>query len=254
MRGWPRWWPSCGPARASRATHLADRARREGGSMHVHAIGSSLVVVVAALLAAACAGPAPRDVALAGKPLDEFVNDLKDELADVHWRVRGPGLACGGGALREVDLRQAAITLSLERIAQVGASGDVRLVALPLGVGAIEPTLAADVERRVSRTLVVRLEAGGDAPVVDAGRATASTRPVAQALNAAIDGFMRSSPRDPCVRLAGLKLTLILDVEANGSGGFRITVPALRAGVDATGKAVNTLTLDWSHVSSNGFL
>jgi len=220
----------------------------------MHAIRTSLAVVAAVLLAA-CAGPAPRDVALAGKPLDEFVNDLKDELRDVHWRVRGPGLACGGGgAPREVDLRQAAITLTLERIAQVGASGDVRLVAVPLGAGAIEPTLAADAERRASRTLVVRLEAGGDAPLVDAERAVASTRPVAQALNAAIDGFMKSSPRDPCVRLAGLKLTLILDVEANGSGGFRITVPALKAGIDATAKAVNTLTLDWSHVSSNGFL
>jgi hypothetical protein len=219
----------------------------------MHAIRSSLAVLVA-VLATACAGPAPREVELAGKPLDEFVNDLKDELREVHWRVRGPGVACGGGGVREVDLRQAAITLSLERIAQVGASGDVRLVALPLGHGAIEPTLAADVERRASRTLVVKLEAGGDAPLVDAERAVASTRPVAQALNAAIDGFMRSSSRDPCVRLAGLKLTLILDVEANGSGGFRITVPALRAGVDATARAVNTLTLDWSHVSSNGFL
>jgi len=220
----------------------------------MHAIRSSLAVV-AAVLATACAGPAPREVALAGKPLDEFVNDLKDELADVHWRVRGPGLACGGaGALREVDLRQAAITLSLERIAQVGVSGDVRIVAIPLGGGAIEPTLAADVERRASRTLVVKLEAGGDAPLVDAGRAAPTTRPVAQALNAAIDGFMKSSSRDPCVRLAGLKLTLILDVEQNASGGFRITVPALRAGADATARAVNTLTLDWSHVSSNGFL
>ena len=220
----------------------------------MHVTGSSLAVVVA-VLATACAGPLPRDVALAGKPLDEFVNDLKDELGDVHWRVRGPGVACGAsGARREVDLRQAAITLSLERIAQVGVSGDVRIVAIPLGVGAIEPTLAADVERRASRTLVVKLEAGGDAPLVDVARAAPSTRPVAQALNAAIDGFMRSSSRDPCVRLAGLKLTLILDVEQNASGGFRITVPALRAGADATARAVNTLTLDWSHVASNGFL
>jgi len=70
-------------------------------------------------------------------------------------------------------------------------------------VGAIEPTLTAEVERRASRTLVVKLEAGGDAPLVDVARAVPSTRPVAQALNAAIDGFMRSSSRDPCVRLAG---------------------------------------------------
>jgi len=220
----------------------------------MHAIRTSLVVA-AAMLAVGCAGPVPRDVALAGKPIDEFVDDLKDELADVHWRVRGPGLACGaGGAAREVDLRQAAITLTLERVAQVGASGDVRLVALPLGVGAVEPLFAADAERRTARTLVVRLDAGGNAPVVDVERAVASTRPVAQALNAAIDGFMRSGSREPCMRLTALKLTLVLDVEANGSGGFRITVPALRAGVEAGSKAVNTLTLDWAHVESNGFL
>jgi hypothetical protein len=215
---------------------------------------ASLALVVAPR-AAACAGPAPRDVALAGKPLDEFVNDLKDELADVHWRVRGPGIACGGGnAPREVDLRQGTITLSLERVAQTGASGDVRLVAVPLGNLALEPLFAGDVERRAARTLVIKLEAGGNAPLVDVERAAASTRPVAQALNAAIDGFMRSSSREPCVRLTALKLTLVLDVEANASGGFRITVPAVRAGIDGGAKAVNTLTLDWAHVASNGFL
>src|SRR5690349_1557615 len=128
MRTLRRWWPSCACAPAGRATRSRNRATHPGDRMH--AIRSS-PPVVAAVLATACAGPAPRDVALAGKPLDEFVDDLKDELADVHWRVRGPGLACGGGgALREVDLRQAAITLSLERIAQVGASGDVRIVAI----------------------------------------------------------------------------------------------------------------------------
>jgi hypothetical protein len=217
-------------------------------------VRASMAVVIV-LLAAACATPVPRDVALAGKPVDEFVNELKDELADVHWRVRGPGAACGaGGAAREVDLRQAVITLSLERVAQVGASGDVRLVAIPLGSVAVEPLFSADIERRAARTLTIKLEAGGSAPLVDVERATASVRPVAQALNAAIDGFLRSSSREPCVRLTALKLTLVLDVEANGSGGFRITVPALRAGVDAGTKAVNTLTLEWAHVASNGFL
>jgi hypothetical protein len=206
-------------------------------------------------MATACAGPAPREVALAGKPIDEFVNDLKDELAEVHWRLRGPGAACGaGGAPREVDLRQGAITLSLERVGQVGASGDVRLVAIPLGNLALEPLLAADVERRAARTLTMRLEADGSAPVVDVERAPVSARPVAQALNAAIDGFMRSSSREPCVRLTALKLVLVLDVEANASGGFRITVPAARTGIDAGSKALNTLTLEWAHVASNGFL
>ena len=212
------------------------------------------LVVAAALAAAACAAPVPREVALAGKPIDEFVNDLKDDLAEVHWRVRGPGVACGGTAPREVDLRQGVITLTLERVAQVGASGDVRLVALPLGSLAVEPLVSGGVERRAARALTVKLEAGGTAPVVDVERAPGSTRPVAQALNAAIDGFMRSSTREPCMRLTALKLTLVLDVEANGSGGFRIVVPAVRAGIDASDKAVNTLTLDWSHVTSNGFL
>jgi hypothetical protein len=54
--------------------------------------------------------------------------------------------------------------------------------------------------------------------------------------------------------MAALKLTLVLDVEAKAEGGFRITVPALRLGADGTGKAVNTLTLEWAHVASNGFL
>jgi hypothetical protein len=77
---------------------------------------------------------------------------------------------------------------------------------------------------------------------------------VAQALNAAIDGFVRSAARAPCVRMAGLKLTLVLDVEAKAEGGFRITVPALRVNADASRRAVNTLTLEWAHVASNGFL
>ena len=212
------------------------------------------VVSLAAALVAACAAPAPRDVALAGKPLDEFVNDLKDELADVHWRLRGAPGGCAGAAPREVDLRQAVMVLTLERVAQVGASGDVRLVAVPLGSVALEPAFAGDLERRNARTLTLKLEADGDAPIVDVEHAPPSTRPVAQALNAAIDGFMRSSSRAPCVRLTALKLTLVLDVEATASGGFRITVPALRVGVDGASKAVNTLTLEWAHVASNGFL
>jgi hypothetical protein len=100
----------------------------------------------------------------------------------------------------------------------------------------------------------MKLEVGGTPPLVDIDRAVPSSRPVAQALNAAIDGFVRSASREPCVRLTALKLTLVLDVERQASGGFRISVPAVRAGVDVASKAVNTLTLEWAHVASNGFL
>lgn len=211
-------------------------------------------VLAASLLLAGCAGAPFQDAALAGKPVDEFVNDLKDELADVHWRVRTARPACGDGAPREVDLRVGTVTLVLERIAQVGVSGDVKLVALPLGPLALEPQASASVDRRASRTLTMKLEVGGTPLPVDVDQLPASKRPVAQALNAAIDGFMRSSGAEPCVRLTALKLTLVLDVEAKAGGGFRIVVPALRTGADGTNQVVNTLTLEWAHVASNGFL
>ncbi len=215
----------------------------------------SFAMLSMAIALGGCSITPLRDGPIAGKPVDELVNDLKDELAEVHWRLRSSSPACGsGGAPREVDLRQGAVTLMLERVAQVGASGDVKLVAVPLGAGLIEPLFAGDVERRAARTLTLKLEVDGSTPVVELEHATLSARPVARALNAAIDGFMRSQTREPCVRLAGLKLTLVLDVEATASGGFRLTVPAFRAAVDGSSKAVNTLTLEWAHVASNGFL
>jgi len=214
-------------------------------------------IVVAALGAAvllcACA-PMQPSPPLDGKPVDELVNDVKDELAEVHWRVRSSRPACGSAAPREVDLRQGVVTLTLERVAQASVGGDVRLVALPLGAVGIEPLASGDYARRLARTLVVKLEAAGSAPVVDIDTAPASTRPVAQALNAAIDGFMRSQSREPCLRLTALKLTLVLDVERKAGGGFRIVVPAVRIDGEAGVQAVNTLTLEWAHVGSNGFL
>ena len=210
--------------------------------------------VAAATLLCACAPLPPSAGPIDGKPVDELVNDLKDELADVHWRVRSSRAACGSTGAREVDLRQGTITLTLERVAQASAGGDVRLVALPLASVALEPLGSADYARRLARTLVVKLEASGAAPVVDVDAAPASTRPVAQALNAAIDGFMRSQSREPCLRLTSLKLTLVLDVERKVGGGFRIVVPAVRVDGEAGAQAVNTLTLEWAHVGSNGFL
>lgn len=202
----------------------------------------------------ACAPAVRPDAPVDGKPVDELVNDLKDDLAQVHWRVRSAKPACGTTAQREVDLREAAIVLTLERVAQASIGADVRLVALPLAGAALQPTLSGDYERRAARTLVVKLAAAGNAPVVDLDSAPAVTRPVAQALNAAIDGFMRSAAQEPCVRLTALKLTLVIDVERKAGGGFRIVVPAVSLNAGGGTQSVNTLTLEWAHVGSNGFL
>ena len=212
------------------------------------------ILLAAAGLLAGCAPLMPSGGPVEGKPVDEFVNDLKDELADVHWRIRTRQPACGTTAPREVDLRQGTIVLTLERVAQTTLGGDVRLVAFPLGGLAVEPLASADYDRRAARTLVMKLEAGGSAPLHELDDAPASNRPVAQALNAAIDGFMRSQTREPCLRLTSLRLTLVLDVERKAGGGFRITVPPIRADAAAGLQVVNTLTLEWAHVGSNGFL
>jgi len=212
------------------------------------------VAASAAALLCACTPLLQPAGPIDGKPVDELVNDLKDDLAQVHWRVRSARPACGSAAGREVDLRQGTVTLTLERVAQASVGGDIRLVAVPLGSLGIEPLVSADYARRLARTLVVKLEADGAAPIVDIDSAPVSTRPVAQALNAAIDGFMRSQSREPCLRLTALKLTLVLDVERNAGGGFRIVVPAVRADGEVSAHAVNTLTLEWAHVGSNGFL
>jgi hypothetical protein len=214
----------------------------------------AMTMVMVCGMLGACAPAWRPDAGLAGKPLDEFVGELKEELAQVHWRVRRAGAACGTEEPREVDLRDAAIVLTLERVAQAGVGADVRLVAIPLGAGGIEPLASAEASRESGRTLVLKLQAAGPAQVHDVDSAPVATRPVAQALNAAIDGFMRSTASQPCVRMAALKLTLVLDVEQKAEGGFRITVPAVRLDGSASARAVNTLTLDWAHVASNGFL
>jgi len=202
----------------------------------------------------ACAPMQPAESPLTGKPVDELVNDLRDDLAQVHWRIRSARAACGTSAPREVDLRQAAVQLSLERVAQVSVGGDIKLVALPLGDLAIEPSASVDYARNSARTLTMKLEVAGAPPVIDLQTAPPATRPVAQALNAAIDGFMRAGQGEPCVRLAALKLTLVIDVKQDAAGGFRVVVPAVRIAGDRETRAVNTLTLEWAHVQSNGFL
>jgi hypothetical protein len=203
---------------------------------------------------AGCATTGRGDLASIGKPVDELVDDLKHELAQVHWRIRSPRPACGTTAPREVDLRQGAVVLTLERVAQATIGGDIRLVALPLGDVSLEPFGSADWTRNRERTLTMKLEVGGAPPIVDVDTAPRASGAVAQALNAAIDGFMRSSESEPCIRLSALKLTLVLDVKQEASGGFRVIVPAIRIAGERDTRAVNTLTLEWAHVLSNGFL
>jgi hypothetical protein len=210
--------------------------------------------LAACVVLGACTPMLRPEGVVAGKPIDEFVNELKDELTEVHWRIRSARPACGSDAPREVDLRQGAVVLTLERVGQAAVGGDVRLVALPLGSLTTEPSVSLDAGRRVERSLVMKLEVAGAAPLYDLDTAPPATRPVALALNAAIDGFMRSQSGTPCMRLTALKLTLVLDVEQKAGGGFRITVPAVRLTGEASTRAVNTLTLEWAHVQSNGFL
>ena len=202
----------------------------------------------------ACAPALRPEAPVEGKPVDELVNELKDDLAQVHWRLRTARPACGAAAQREVDLREAAIVLTLERVAQTSVGANVRLIALPLGATAVEPAFGADYDRRAARTLVVKLSATGSAPIVDVDSAPAASRPVAQALNAAIDGFMRSQSDEPCLHLTGLKLTLVIDVERKAEGGFRVVVPSVSLNAGRGTQAVNTLTLEWAHVGSNGFM
>ena len=74
--------------------------------------------------------------------------------------------------------------------------------------------------------------------------------PVARAINAAIDGFMRAGGDKPCIRLAALKLELVVDVARDASGGFHVVVPALALDAGAGERRVNTLVLEWAHIES----
>ena len=210
---------------------------------------SALTVLACAL--AGCAsegGPVPG---LAGKPLGEFFDDLKAELRDVHWRVRSQAAGCGTSEPREVDLRNATITLDLQRVGEVGVDGEVRLVALPLAGIPVSPFASAAASRKFAQDLVLKLDVAGASRIVDIDAAPVAPGAVARSLNAAIDGFMRSSTQEPCIRLASLKLTFVIDVKQDAGGGFRLVVPAAGFGVDASRRDLNTLTLAWDKVVSN---
>jgi hypothetical protein len=203
--------------------------------------------------AALCAGCATLEsgVELTGKPLGEFFDELKAELREVHWRVKGRAVACGSAEMREVDLRDATVTLQMRRIAEASVDGEIRLVALPLAGAALAPVLSGSAARRSSQDMTIKLDVSGDAPVHDIDDASRAGSALAQAVNAAVDGFVRSSADAPCIRLAALKLQFILDVERAGGGGFRIVVPAAQLAADGSLRDVNTLTLAWDRIDSS---
>jgi hypothetical protein len=220
----------------------AHRAVRSGRVASLSAI---------AMLATACAGAPPAAPGLTGKPLGEFFDDLKAELRSVHWRVRSGTAACGSTQPREVDLRNATITLDLQRIGEASAEGEVRLVALPLGGGTVAPFASAGATRKWTQEIVLKLDVAGPSRLYDVGEASNAAGSVARSLNAAIDGFMRSSAQEPCIRLSALKLTFVIDVRQDAGGGFKLVVPTAEFGVDSARRDVNTLTLTWDKVVSN---
>ena len=211
---------------------------------------SLLGALATAFVAAGCASmpPAPGT---GGKPIGEFFDDVKAQLREVHWRVRSDAAACGTTERREVDLRNASITLDLQRVGEASVDGAVKLVAVPLGAVAIAPLASAAVARKWSQQIVVKLDVAGPSRLYDAAEPSAATGSLARSLNAAIDGFVRSSAEEPCVRLSALKLTFVVDVTQEAGGGFKLVVPAAELGIDSSRRDVNTLTLSWDKIESN---
>ena len=213
--------------------------------------GRAAAAFVAALACAGCADPGPAAPGLDGKPLAEFFDDLKTDLRAVHWRIRSPSAACGTSEPREIDLRNATIALDLQRVGEVSVDGQVRLVALPLAGVALAPLGATAGARKWTQEIALKLDVGGPSRLYEVGEASAGGGALARSVNAAIDGFVRSSAQEPCVRLTSLKLTFVVDVERSAGGGFRLVVPAAQLGVDASRRDVNTLTINWDKVVSN---
>jgi len=211
----------------------------------------AVAAALTALALAACANVGATAPGLDGKPLGEFFDDLKHELRAVHWRIRSASAACATTEPREIDLRNAQVALDLQRIGTADSDGQVRLVALPLAGGAIAPFASASATRKWTQELALKLDVTGPSRLYEVGEATDGGGAVAQAVNAAIDGFMRSSADEPCVRLSALKLTLVVDVARDAGGGFKLVVPVAQVGVDAARRDVNTLTLSWDKVVSN---
>ena len=98
---------------------------------------------------------------------------------------------------------------------------------------------------------MLKLDVAGPSRLYEAGETSAATGSIARNLNAAIDGFVRSSSDEPCIRLASLKLTFVIDVRQDAGGGFKVVVPPAELGIDAGRRDVNTLTLSWDKIQSN---
>jgi hypothetical protein len=207
--------------------------------------------LAAAFVAAGCTSVPPAAPGTDGKPIGGFFDDVKAQLREVHWRVRSDAAACGTTERREVDLRNASITLDLQRIGEASVDGAVKLVAVPLGGVAIAPLASAAAARKWSQQIVVKLDVAGPSRLYDAAEPSTATGSLARSLNAAIDGFVRSSADEPCVRLSALKLTFVVDVTQQAGGGFKLVVPAAELGIDASRRDVNTLTLIWDKIESN---
>lgn len=211
----------------------------------------SRALTAAAFIVAGCASAPSAVPGTEGKPIAEFFDDVKAQLREVHWRVRSDHAACGTTDRREVDLRNASITLDLQRIGEASVDGAVRLVAVPLGATAVAPFASATTARKWSQEIVVKLDVAGPSRLYDAAEPSTATGSLARSLNAAIDGFVRSSADEPCIRLGALKLTFVVDVRQDAGGGFRLVVPAAELGIDASRRDVNTLTLSWDKIESN---
>ena len=207
--------------------------------------------LLAALALGGCAAVPGPGVDVEGMPLGAFLDDLKMQMREVHWHVRGNVHGCGSEDTREVDLRDGQVQLSLERVAQTDVGGSVKLVAVPLGALAVAPSLGADATRKSAQTLTVKLAVTGTTAAVDIDHAPPAHGPVAQALNAAIDGFIRSDNAAPCLQMTALKLELVVDVARSAEGGFKVVVPAVGFQAGRSDRAVNTLTLDWERIASN---
>ena len=208
-------------------------------------------IALMALALTACASLGPAAPGIDGKPLGEFVDDLKTQLRAVHWRIRSTSAACGTAEPREIDLRNAQVALDLERIGTASVDGQIRLVALPLAGLAVAPFASGSGERKYTQELALKFDVTGPSRLYDAGEVAGEGGAIAQAVNAAIDGFMRSSADEPCVRLTSLKLSLVIDVARDAAGGFKLVVPAAQLGAGASRRDVNTLTLTWDKVLSN---
>ncbi|MBS0320971.1 MAG: hypothetical protein JSR18_10560 [Proteobacteria bacterium] len=205
----------------------------------------------AALLAAGCATtPAPL-TAVDGMPLGAFLDDVRAQLREVHWHVRGPRQACGSDIVRELDLRDATVTLALDRLAQAEAGGSIKLVAVPLGPLGLNPTASVSALDKHAQSLTLKLVATGGTDVVDLDQAPVATSPLAATINAAIDGFMRGDSAAPCLALSALKLEIVVDVTRTADAGFKVVVPAVGAEGTRTLRSVNALTIAWDRVASN---